>query len=85
MKFKDNDTFTESNNYFLLQINELYEIVLYDIIHCIGVDKSCINQNSIIEFAREAFNIGQETHNALYDVAKEKEVNILYYIKTIFL
>ncbi|XP_026805055.1 protein unc-13 homolog 4B isoform X2 [Rhopalosiphum maidis] len=56
-----------------LNINELYEEVLHEILHCIGVEKSCLNQENIIEFARKAFKIDQDTHDAIYKAVIEKE------------
>lgn len=62
----------------LLQINELYEEILHEIIHCIGVEKCNLNQNKIIAFAQNAFNIEQETHDAIYQSVKEKQVSVAH-------
>lgn len=61
---------------FLLQINELYEEVLHEILHCVGMEKNCLNQENIIEFARKAFKIEQDTHEAIYKAVIEKEVSV---------
>jgi len=39
------------------------------------MEKSCLNQENIIEFARKAFKIEQETHEAIYQAVIEKEVS----------
>lgn len=63
---------------YLLQINELYEEILHEIIHCIGVEKCNLDQSKVIAFAQNAFNIEQETHDAIYQSVKEKEVSTYY-------
>jgi len=40
------------------------------------VEKSCLNQENIIEFARKAFKIEQDTHEAIYKAVIEKEVSV---------
>lgn len=62
--------------FFLLQINELYEEVLHEILHCIGAEKSCLNQENIIAFAQKAFKIEPETHEAIYQAVVKKEVSV---------
>jgi len=39
------------------------------------MEKNCIKQENIIEFARKAFKIDQETHEAIYQAVVEKEVS----------
>jgi len=39
------------------------------------MEKNCLNQENIIEFARKAFKIEQETHDAIYQAVIEKEVS----------
>jgi len=39
------------------------------------MEKNCLNQENIIEFARKAFKIEQETHEAIYKAVVEKEVS----------
>jgi len=60
----------------LLQINELYEEVLHEILHCVGADKTCLNRENVIAFAREAFKIDPDVHDAVYRSVVEKEVSV---------
>jgi len=39
------------------------------------MEKNCLNQKNVIEFARKAFKIDQETHEAIYQAVIEKEVS----------
>jgi len=48
---------------------------LHEILHCIGKEKNCLNQENIIEFAQKAFKIDQDTHDAIYQAVIEKEVS----------
>lgn len=61
--------------YFLLQINELYEEILHETLHSVGIEKNLVNQERLIAFARDAFKVDQETHDAVYQAAVEKEVS----------
>ncbi|KAE9529780.1 hypothetical protein AGLY_011876 [Aphis glycines] len=61
------------NQIQFMTINELYEEVLHEILHCVGMEKNCLNQENIIEFARKAFKIEQDTHEAIYKAVIEKE------------
>lgn len=49
--------------------------MLQEILHDVGGDKDCIDQTNIIAFAQEAFNIDQETHDAIHQSVKNKEVS----------
>lgn len=60
---------------FLLQINELYEEILHETLHSVGVEKNSVNQENLIAFARDAFKIDQETHETIYKAVVEKEVS----------
>jgi hypothetical protein len=62
-------------NNFLLQINELYEEILHETLHSVGIEKNLVNQENLIEFAQNAFKIDQDTHEAIYKAAMEKEVS----------
>lgn len=60
---------------FLFQINELYEEVLHEILHCVGAEKTCMNQKNMIAFAREVFKIEDDVHESVYRAVMEKEVS----------
>lgn len=49
---------------------------MHEILHCIGMEKNCLNQENVVEFARKAFKIDQETHEAIYQAVIEKEVSV---------
>lgn len=57
----------------------MYEEILHEILHCIGSEKNGLNQENIIAFAREAFKIEQDTHDAIYRAVVEKEVSTYTY------
>lgn len=63
-------------------MKKLYKQVLQIILHSIGSDISNVERENAIEFARNAFKIDQETHDAIYkDVIKIIVTNAcLYYI-----
>lgn len=46
------------------------------------MEKNCLNQENIIEFARKAFKIEQETHEAIYQSVIEKEVSVNRFYNT---
>lgn len=62
----------------MFQINELYEEVLHEIMHCVGSEKTCMNQKSMIAFAREVFKIDENVHESIYRAVVEKEVSAVH-------
>ncbi|XP_025408650.1 protein unc-13 homolog 4B isoform X2 [Sipha flava] len=67
-----------------LNINELYEEILHETLHSVGIEKNLVNQENLIEFAQNAFKIDQDTHEAIYKAAMEKETpNIMLNIEII--
>jgi BAI1-associated protein 3 len=58
---------------FILQIEELYEEVLYEIIHNVGSDESKLTPEKTFEFMQEAFKLPEDTHSELLEKAKIKE------------
>lgn len=61
--------------YVCLQMDELYEEVLYEIVHSLGAEKNFFQLDALVEFAREAFKIEQDVHDAIYRTVKKKEVS----------
>ena len=55
------------------QIEELYEEVLFEVIHNVGSDESKVDPESLFEFMQEAFKFQKETHEELLEKAKVKE------------
>lgn len=53
----------------------MYEEVLHEILHCVGADKTRLNRENIVQFAREAFKIERDVHDAVYRSVVEKEVS----------
>lgn len=51
--------------------------MLQEILHNVGGDKVCLDQKNIIAFARDAFNIDQDTHDVILQSVIKKEVIII--------
>lgn len=70
---------------FILQIEELYSEILYEILHNVGCDvESTEEQTEIINYLQQAFHMEDEKHNLLLESAKEKEApNILLNVEVI--
>lgn len=51
--------------------------MLQEILHDVGGDKVCLDQKNIIAFAQKAFNIDQETHDAIHKSIKNQEVIVV--------
>ena len=61
----------------VLQIEELYSEILYEILHIIGCDASDEEERTpLFSYLREAFKLDYEKHNHLLEMAREKEVNV---------
>lgn len=59
-------------------MKKLYEQVIQKILHSIGPDISRLEQENAIEFARNAFEIDQKTHDAIYKNAIKIKVSDEY-------
>lgn len=57
----------------LLQIEELYEEILYEILHNVGSDESKVDHEKLFKYMQEAFRIQEETHSELLEKARFKE------------
>jgi len=55
------------------QIEELYEEILYEILHNVGSDESQLDHVSLFAFIQEAFKFSAETHEQLLEKASVKE------------
>ncbi|XP_050433740.1 protein unc-13 homolog 4B [Adelges cooleyi] len=67
-----------------LNMDELYEEVLYEIVHSLGAEKNFFQLDALVEFAREAFKIEQDVHDAIYRTVKKKEApNIMLNIEIV--
>lgn len=55
------------------QIEELYEEVLFEIIHNVGSDESKVDSESLFSFMQEAFKFQADAHDELLDKARIKE------------
>lgn len=59
--------------HFSSQIEELYEEILYEIIHNVGSDETKIDPEKMYSFMQEAFKMQEETHRDLFERARVKE------------
>lgn len=67
------DKFSKCFDFYFPQIEELYEEILFEIIHNVGSDESKIDADAIFSFMQEAFKFPEETHEELLEKAKIKE------------
>ena len=58
---------------FNRQIEELYEEILYEILHNVGSDESKVDPEKMYKFMQEAFRMPEDTHKELLERAKVKE------------
>ncbi|XP_014244942.1 protein unc-13 homolog 4B isoform X2 [Cimex lectularius] len=66
-----------------LNIDELYEEVLYEILHTVGCDSDYDNE-TLFSYLKDAFKMDEEKHAEAMRVAKEKEApNILLNVEVI--
>ncbi|CAH1712257.1 unnamed protein product [Chironomus riparius] len=56
-----------------MNIEELYEEILYEILHNVGSDESKIDPEKMYNYMQEAFKIPEESHVELLEKAKFKE------------
>ncbi|KAL9892595.1 protein unc-13 homolog 4B isoform X1 [Glossina fuscipes] len=56
-----------------MNIEDLYEEILYEIANNIGCESSDVCRESLIEFAQEAFKISNERHEDILKMAEQKE------------
>lgn len=59
--------------FILLKIEELYEEILYEILHNVGSDESKVDPDKVFEFMQDSFKLSKETHCELLDKARTKE------------
>lgn len=55
------------------QIEELYEEILFEIIHNVGSDESKVDPESLFSFLQEAFKFQEDMHDELLEKARIKE------------
>ncbi|CRK88354.1 CLUMA_CG002131, isoform A [Clunio marinus] len=56
-----------------MNIDELYEEILFEILHNVGSDESKVSTESLFSFLQEAFKFQQESHEELLEKARIKE------------
>nr|CAD7430428.1 unnamed protein product [Timema monikensis] len=63
----------------VLQIEELYSEILYEILHVVGCDASAEEErDALFHYLQEAFKLDNDTHTALMDRASVKELPLLF-------
>lgn len=58
---------------FLFQIDELYEEVIYEILHSVGADAS-VDKKTLFCYVKDLFKIDDDKHETAYKEAQSKEV-----------
>lgn len=56
-----------------LQIEELYEEILYEILHNVGSDESKVDPEALFPFMQEAFKFQLEVHEEMLEKARDKD------------
>jgi len=61
----------------VLQIEELYSEILYEILHVVGCDASAEEERTpLFSYLQEAFKLDYEKHSHLLEMARAKEVKV---------
>jgi len=58
---------------FFLQIEDLYEEILFEIYNNIGCEANEVCTDNLVEFAQEVFKIPNSVHIEISEIAKRKE------------
>ncbi|XP_058814021.1 protein unc-13 homolog 4B isoform X2 [Topomyia yanbarensis] len=74
----DSEEHQEKQNEFIghvfgWNIDELYEEILFEIMHNVGCEDEELTEDSLIHYVQDAFKISNEKHNEVFHIARGKE------------